>query len=85
MDKWEAITGIILFLVGAGVALQNYRTVTSCNSIGGKLSTAITSLFGGNGAQSCYNAQIAVVGGVIVALIGLVIIYSSNKKQKHKR
>ncbi len=85
MEKWEAITGIILLLVGIGVAWQNYNTVTGCNSVGGKLSTALTSLFGGTGAQSCYNAQIAVVGGIIVALIGLVIIFAANKTQKRKR
>jgi len=85
MDKWEAITGVILFLVGAAVAWQNYNTVTGCNTFGGKLSTAITSLFGGTGAQSCYNAQIAVVGGILVALIGLVIIYFAYQKGSRRR
>ena len=37
MNKWEAITGVILFLLGAGVAFQNYKVVTSCNTVGGKL------------------------------------------------
>lgn len=84
MNRWEAITGIILFLVGLGVAWQNYITITSCNTIGGKLSTFFTSLFGGTGAQSCYNAQIAVAGGIILLIIGLVIVYASNKKQRKK-
>jgi putative Mn2+ efflux pump MntP len=85
MDKWEAITGIILFLVGIGVAWQNYNTVTSCNSLGGKISTFFGSLLGANPQQACYNAQIAVVGAVIVALIGLAIIYASAQKQKRKK
>ena len=85
MNTWEAITGIILLIVGAAVAWQNYITMSSCNSVGGKIATFLTSLFGGNGAQACYNTQIAMVGGIIVAIAGLVIIYASTMKPKHKR
>jgi hypothetical protein len=46
----------------------------------GKVATAITSIFGGTGAQACYNAQIAEVAGVLVVLIGLAVIFFPTKK-----
>lgn len=84
MNTWKIITGIIILVVGVGVFWQNYRTVSSCNSLTGKVSTAVTSLFGGNGAQSCYNAGIAEVAGLIVAIIGLVVLFSAARPSARK-
>ena len=48
-----------------------------------QISTAITSIFGGNGAQACYNSGVIEVASVIAAIIGIVIIYASmNNKSK---
>ena len=80
MDAWKAITGIILILIGIAVFWQGYNTVSQCNSVLGKVATAITSIFGGTGAQACYNAQIAEVAGVLVVLIGLAVIFFPTKK-----
>jgi|GEM_PF-1651070 hypothetical protein len=80
MSTWKSITGIILLVVGIWVFWQNYHTISQCNSVAGKISTALTSIFGGNGAQMCYNSQLAEIGGIIVAIIGLVIIISSLRE-----
>lgn len=84
METWKAITGIILLIVGVAVAWQNYMTIGSCNSITGKIGIVIGSLFGGSPAQACFNAQIAMVGGIIVAIAGLVIIYVAASAKKRK-
>jgi hypothetical protein len=47
--------------------------VTQCNSAGGTIATAISTFFGGQRAQTCSNAQIFEVGGIVAAIIGLVI------------
>jgi putative Mn2+ efflux pump MntP len=60
-------------------------TISQCNTVAGKLSTFFTSLFGGTGAQMCYNSQIAEIGGIIVAIIGLVVIISSLREEHPKR
>jgi hypothetical protein len=85
METWKAITGIILLVVGGAVAWQNYITNTSCNSLVGKIGTFISALFGGTSAQACYNAQIAMVGGFIVAIVGLVIIYFAVAEPAKKK
>ncbi len=85
MNTWKVITGIIILVIGIGVFWQNYRTVAGCNSLTGKVSTALTSLFGGNGAQSCYDAGIAEVAGIIVAIIGLVVLFSATRPAKKAR
>jgi uncharacterized membrane protein len=83
MNTWEAITGIIILVVSVVLFWQNYNYSTQCNSLGGQISTAITSIFGGTGAQACYNSGIVEVASVITAIIGLVIIYASmNTKSK---
>ena len=83
MNTWEAITGIIILVVGAVLFWQNYNYSTQCNSLGGQISTAITSIFGGSGAQACYNSGIIEVASVIAAVIGAVIIYSAvNSRSK---
>lgn len=51
----------------------------------GQVANFFTSLFGGSGVQSCYNAQIIEIGGIIVALIGLVVIFAGNKKSARRR
>lgn len=84
MNTWKIVTGIILLVIGIGVFWQNYKVVSGCNSLIGKVSTAVTSIFGGNGAQSCYNAQIAEVAGIIVAIIGLVVIFSATRPPSRK-
>ncbi len=84
MNTWKVITGIIILVIGIGVFWQNYRTVSSCHSLTGEVSTALTSLFGGNGAQSCYDAGIAEVAGIIVAIIGLVILFSASRNMPRK-
>ncbi len=85
METWEIITGIILLIVGTVMFVQNYHTVTQCNSIGGKISTVITSIFGGSGAQACYDSQIAEIAGILIALMGLGIIYLGAKHSDRKR
>lgn len=85
MNQWKAITGIILLIVGVAVFFQSYKTVTGCNTVVGKLSTFFTSIFGGNGAQACYDAQLDAVGAAIVAIIGLVIIYLAFRPEKTTR
>jgi small basic protein len=82
MNTWEAITGIILLIVGLGLLWQSYTTSTNCNSISGRVWTAISSMFGGTNAQACYNASIIEVGSVITAIIGLVIIYAAVKGKR---
>lgn len=82
METWKAITGIILFLIGAVVALQGYNTLNQCGSVLGQVATFLGSLLGGTGAQSCYNAQIAEYGGVILAIVGIVIVYTAQKPMK---
>ncbi len=84
MNTWKAITGIILLIIGIGVFWQNYNVVRACNTLVGKVSTFVTSIFGGNGQQSCYNASIAEVAGVLVAIIGLVVIYSASRSATKK-
>lgn len=76
MNIWKAITGAILLVLGVVVFWQSYGTIGQCNSILGRISTAVASVFGGGSAQACYNAQLAEVGAIITALIGLVILYS---------
>ncbi len=85
METWEVITGIVLLLVGLVVFGQNYHTVSQCNSIGGKISAFFTSLFGGTPVQSCYNAYVAEIGGILIALVGLGIIYLGAKHSNMKR
>ncbi|HVA82921.1 MAG TPA: hypothetical protein VNF06_02035 [Candidatus Aquilonibacter sp.] len=82
METWKAITGIILFLIGAVVALQGYNTLNNCGSVVGMIGTFVSAIIGGNGTQSCYNAQVAQYGGVILAIIGLVVIYTAQKPMK---
>jgi len=82
MEKWKTLTGIILIVIGIAVAWQAYTTVSQCSSIVGQITTAITSVFGGTGAQACYNAQIAEVAGIIIVLIGLAVIFFPTKKHK---
>lgn len=67
------IVGLILLIVGAVLAWQSYLTVTQCSSPGGTIATAISTFFGGQRAQTCSNAQLFEVGGIIVAVIGLVV------------
>jgi hypothetical protein len=81
MDLWKAATGIILAVAGAYVAWQGYVQVNMCASTFGQVANFVTSLFGGTGVQSCYNAQIIEIGGIIVVLIGLVTIFAGNVKK----
>ena len=80
MDVWKAITGILLVVAGAVAAGQGYVAVSQCTSTWGQLANFLTSIFGGTSVQACYNAQIIEIGGIIVALIGLVVIFVGNKK-----
>ena len=70
-------------LVGAVLSWQSYLTVTQCNSTGGSIATVISTLFGGQRAQACSNAQILEIGGIIAAVIGLVVaifaVYGKGK------
>ncbi|MGA3021084.1 MAG: hypothetical protein ABSD68_04000 [Candidatus Micrarchaeales archaeon] len=78
------IVGLILLIVGAVLAWQSYVTVTQCNSPGGRVVTFISTLFGGQSAQTCSNAQILEISGIVVAVIGLVVaifaLYDKNQK-----
>lgn len=79
-NKWEAATGIILFLLGVALFWQSYNTSVSCNSVGGQISNFFSSIIGGTAVQNCYNASIIEVGSVIVAIIGIVIVYAAFRK-----
>jgi multisubunit Na+/H+ antiporter MnhB subunit len=81
MDLWKAATGIILAVAGAYVAWQGYVQVSMCSSTFGQVANFFTSLFGGTGVQNCYNAQIIEIGGILVVLIGLVVIFVGNGKK----
>lgn len=86
VDVWKIILGVVLVLVGLGVLWHGYTTVSSCNSLYGKIATAITSIFGGQSAQSCYNAQLEEIAGILVTLIGVVVIFVGNgNSTKRKR
>lgn len=85
MNAWEVVTGIILLAIGIAVFWQSYNTIAQCGSVLGKIWTALTSIFGGTAAQSCYNAQLAEIGGGIVALIGLGVAYMGATGKKAKR
>ncbi len=78
MDLWKALTGIILVVAGLMVAWQGYVQVSQCTSTLGQVANFFTSLLGGTAVQGCYNAQIIEIGGIIVALIGLVVIFVGN-------
>jgi len=84
METWKGITGIIVFLVGAYAAFQGYNQVGQCSSALGQLGTFLSSLFGGSGTQACYNAQIMEYGGIVLAIIGVIIIYSAVSKKGRK-
>jgi hypothetical protein len=82
MNTWETITGVIILVVSLAALWSSYNTVQQCNSIGGRISTAITSIFGGTGAQACYNSGLIEVGSIITAIIGLIIIFAANRKSR---
>jgi multisubunit Na+/H+ antiporter MnhB subunit len=84
MDIWKALLGVVLVVIGIAVLWHGYSTTTSCNSVWGKLGTAIDSIFGGSAAQNCYNAGLQEIAGIIVAIIGLVVIFVGND-MKHKK
>jgi uncharacterized membrane protein len=84
MDMWKALLGIVLVVIGIAVLWHGYSTIQSCNSLWGKLGTAINSVFGGSSAQNCYNAGLQEVAGVIVAIIGLIVIFVGNSP-RHKK
>lgn len=85
VDVWKILLGIVLVLVGVAVLWHGYTKASSCNSLGGRIVIAITSIFGGSGAQSCYNAQLDEVAGILVAIIGLVVIFVGNGKKNARR
>jgi uncharacterized membrane protein len=83
MNTWEAIAGIIVLVVSVVLFWQNYNYSTQCNSLGGQISNFFSSLVGGTGVQTCYNAGIIEVASVIAAIIGALIIYAAvNSKSK---
>ena len=84
MNLWKAVTGIILALIGIAVFWQAYMAVSQCNSIIGMVTTVVSSIFGGSGAQSCYNAQIAEVVGIVVLLVGLAVIFFPRGRRDKK-
>ena len=85
MDMWKIVTGIILVVAGAIVAGNGYIQVSHCSTTWAQVANFFTSLFGGTAVQNCYDAQIIEIGGIIVALIGLVVIFVGNKKVGAKR
>jgi len=85
MEKmWKNVIGVIVLVVGAILAWQGYSGVQHCASLGGQISTFFSSLFGGNGAQTCYNANVLQWAGVLIAIIGLVVLYVANMKMSKK-
>ncbi|MDE1825485.1 MAG: hypothetical protein KGH61_05225 [Candidatus Micrarchaeota archaeon] len=85
MQTWKAITGIILLVIGALVAFQGYGVAGQCSSALGQVGTFVSSILGGSGAQGCYNAHIAEYGGIIIAIIGLIVIYSAATAKQPAR
>ena len=67
------IIGLALLAIGIILAWQSYVTVTQCNTSGGRLTTFISNIFGGDSAQTCSNAQALEIASVVVAIIGLVV------------
>ena len=87
MNTWEAITGFVILLVGVAVFWQSSNSLVQCNSIGGRISSAITSLLGGTGVQACYNSGLLQLGSVITAILGAIIIIAavSSKSESSGR
>lgn len=84
MNAWETATGLLIFVASLLLFWHYYYITAQCNSVAGQVVTAITSIFGGNAAQQCYNSGVIEVGSVIGAIIGLVVIYESTRKPAHK-
>lgn len=80
MNAVKTIVGIIIAAAGAIAAAQGYVNVTQCSSTWAQVANFFTSLVGGTAVQACYDAQIMEIGGIIVLLIGLVVIFAGNKK-----
>jgi hypothetical protein len=85
VNVWKLAFGLVLLVAGLVVFWQNYTTIASCGTVMGRIATFFSSLIGGQGAQACYNAQIGEVGGLVVALIGLVVLYSEFGMKKTGR
>ncbi len=71
----KIIAGLVILGAGAAVAWQSYNTYSTCNTLGGQISTFLNSIIGGGAAQACYNAQILTIAGVIVAIVGLAVLF----------
>ena len=85
MNKiWKLVAGAVISVAGAAEAWQSYNAINTCNSLGGKISTFLSSIFGGSGAQTCYNAQILEIAGILVFAVGLVVIYFAYKSKSKK-
>lgn len=85
MDMWKIFAGVILLVAGIIAAVQGYRVVVQCSSTFGQAENFLSSLFGGNAIQECYNAQLIELGGIIVALIGMIVIFYGNPTPRRKR
>ncbi|MDE1845791.1 MAG: hypothetical protein KGH53_00700 [Candidatus Micrarchaeota archaeon] len=85
METWKTISGVIIFLIGLVVGWQGYSALQSCNSVTGQVYTFISTILGGGAASACYNANVSQYVGLIVAIIGLVIIYTSYMPMKKGR
>jgi hypothetical protein len=74
MNTWKAIAGLVILLVGIALVWNSYNQLARCNSTGGKILTAISNFFGNNGIQSCNNAGVLEVVGIVAAAAGLVVL-----------
>ncbi|MDE1846473.1 MAG: hypothetical protein KGH52_00225 [Candidatus Micrarchaeota archaeon] len=71
MKKGLLVIGVIVLIVGIVIFAMSYGTVAKCNTFFGGLFATISTLFGGNGAQTCSNARAYEVIGPAIAIIGL--------------
>lgn len=69
MNLTYTIAGIVMFLIGLGIAMWAYSTSNNCGSFFGMLAQVISS----NQQQQCQNANIGLPIGVLFIIIGLIL------------
>jgi hypothetical protein len=74
MNVWKTIAGVILLVAGVLAAVQGYSGVLQC----GPTYQLTTTPF-------CYNTELTELGGIIVALIGMIVIFYGNPLVKTAR
>jgi hypothetical protein len=75
MNIWKIFMGVLMIVAGIVSAIQVYPIVIECTQTFGQSSNFFSSIFTGSALQICYNAQLIELGGVLVALIGMIVIF----------